>query len=110
MGQKISPVGFRIGINKNWESRWFASNRDFKKYLIADIKMREYLVKNLKDAGINKIEIERNTKRTEIIISTAKPGMVIGRGGEEIEKIKKAISKLVNENVQISIVDRKSVV
>jgi len=108
MGQKVSPVGLRIGINKDWESKWFASNKDFKKHLVNDIKIREYLEKNLKDAGISKIEIERNSKRTEIIINTAKPGMVIGRGGEEIEKHKKDISKLIDENVQISIMDIKT--
>jgi small subunit ribosomal protein S3 len=108
MGQKVSPVGLRIGINKDWESKWYASGKDFKKFLNADIKIREYLGKKLKDAGIAKIEIERNKKRTEVIINTAKPGMVIGRGGEEIEKLKKEISKLVKEDVQISIVDIKN--
>jgi small subunit ribosomal protein S3 len=108
MGQKVSPVGLRIGINKDWESKWYASNKDFKKFLNADIKIREYLNKYLKDASISKIEIERNQKRTEIIINTARPGVVIGRGGEEIEKIRKEISKLVNENVQISIIDIKN--
>ncbi|MDD4036239.1 MAG: 30S ribosomal protein S3 [Bacilli bacterium] len=108
MGQKVSPVGLRIGINKDWESKWYASNKDYKKYLIADIKIREYLDKKLKNAGVSKIEIERNNKRTEVTISTAKPGMVIGRGGEEIEKYRKEISKLVNEEVQISIIDIKN--
>jgi small subunit ribosomal protein S3 len=108
MGQKVSPVGLRIGINKGWESKWYASNKDFKKFLNSDIKIREYLEKKLKDAGIAKIEIERNKKRTEVIINTAKPGMVIGRGGEEIEKLKKAIAKLVEEDVQISIIDIKN--
>ncbi|MDD4036740.1 MAG: 30S ribosomal protein S3 [Bacilli bacterium] len=108
MGQKVSPVGLRIGINKNWESKWYASNKDYKKYLMADIKIREYLAKKLKNAGVSKIEIERNSKRTEVTISTAKPGMVIGRGGEEIEKYRKDISKLINEEVQISIIDIKN--
>ena len=108
MGQKVSPVGLRVGINKAWESKWFASNKDFKKSLMADLKIRQYLFKRLKEAGVTKIEIERNPKRTEVIINTARPGMVIGRGGEEIEKLKKAIVKLVDENVQISIVDIKS--
>lgn len=107
MGQKVSPVGLRIGINKDWESKWYASNKDFKEYLAKDIKIREYFDKNLKDAGIAKVEIERNKKRCEIIVHTSKPGVIIGRGGEEIEKLKKAISKFIGENVQISIVDIK---
>ena len=107
MGQKVSPVGLRIGINKDWEAKWYASNSDFKKCLANDIKIREYFAKNLKDAGIAKVEIERNSKRCEIIVHTSKPGVIIGRGGEEIEKLKKAISKYVGENVQISIVDIK---
>ena len=107
MGQKVSPVGLRIGINKDWEAKWYASNTDFKKYLANDIKIREYFEKNLKDAGIAKVEIERNSKRCEIIVHTSKPGVIIGRGGEEIEKLKKAVSKYVGESVQISIVDIK---
>ena len=89
MGQKVSPVGLRIGINKDWEAKWYASNSDFKKYLANDIKIREYFSKNLKDAGIAKVEIERNNKRCEIIVHTSKPGVIIGRGGEEIEKLLK---------------------
>lgn len=108
MGQKVSPVGLRIGINKDWESKWYASNSDYKKYLIADVKIRDYLNNKLKNAGISKIEIERNNKRTEVTISTAKPGMVIGRGGEEIEKYRKELSKLTNEDIQISIKDIKN--
>ena len=107
MGQKVSPIGLRIGINKDWESRWYASNKDFKKFLNADIKIRKYLIEKLKDAAIGKIEIERNPKRTEVIISTAKPGMIIGRSGEDVEKLKKEIAKIVNEDVQISIIDIK---
>lgn len=107
MGQKVSPTGLRIGINKDWEAKWYASNSDFKKYLAKDIKIREYFDKNLKDAGIAKVDIERNDKRCEIVVYTSKPGVIIGRGGEEIEKLKKAVSKYVDENVQISIVDIK---
>lgn len=108
MGQKVSPVGLRIGINKDWESKWYAPTKDFAKYLNNDIKIRNYLEKNLADAGISKIEIERNKKRTEVIIHTVKPGVIIGRGGEEIEKLKKALSKLVDENIQVSIIDVKN--
>ena len=107
MGQKVSPVGLRIGINKSWEANWYANNSDFSKYLENDLKIRKYLEKNLKDSGISTVEIERNTKRCEVVIHTSKPGVIIGKGGEEIENLKKKISKLVNEDVQISIVDIK---
>ncbi len=107
MGQKVNPIGFRIGINKDWESKWMASKKDFAKYLDNDIKIRKYLDKNLKDAGISKVEIERTKKRCEVIIHTAKPGIIIGRSGEEVNKLKKNLSKLISEDIQISIIDIK---
>ncbi|HHU54429.1 MAG TPA: 30S ribosomal protein S3 [Mollicutes bacterium] len=108
MGQKVSPIGLRIGINKTWQSKWYAGNKDFSKFLAKDIKIREYLEKNLKDAAVSSVLIERTPKKTEVIINTAKPGVVIGRGGEEIEKTRKKLSKLINENVQISIMEVKN--
>ena len=108
MGQKVSPVGLRMGINKTWESKWYADKKDFARFLNNDVKIREYLEKNLKDAAISSIVIERNDKKTDVIINTAKPGVVIGHGGEEIEKITKKLSKLVNENVNISIMEVKN--
>ena len=107
MGQKVSPNGLRIGINKDWEAKWYANNKNFSDLLANDVKIRKFLDTKLKDASISKVEIERNSKKTEITIHTSKPGVIIGRGGEEIEKLKKELSKLVNENVQISIVDIK---
>lgn len=107
MGQKVSPVGLRIGINKDWESKWYAPNKDFSKYLNTDIKIREYLEKNLKGSSVASVVIERNKKRTNIIINTSKPGVVIGRGGEEIEKHKKALAKLTGEEIYLSIVEIK---
>lgn len=107
MGQKVNPNGMRLGINKDWDSKWYAEGRDYAKFLNRDIQIREYLESHLKDAGIAKIQVERNPKRTEIIISTSKPGVIIGKGGSEIEKLKTTLSKLVDENVQISIVDIK---
>ena len=109
MGQKVNPNGLRLGINKDWESRWYSNKKDFSKYLDNDIKIREYLENNMKSAGIAKVEIERNAKRCEVVIHTSKPGVMIGRGGEEIEKLKKTLSKIADENVQISIVDIKKV-
>ena len=109
MGQKVSPTGFRVGVNKDWESKWIAPKKDVAKYILNDIKIREYLESTLKDAGISKIEIERNNKRCEVIINSAKPGIIIGRGGEEINKLKTTLSKLVGEDIQVSILDVKDI-
>lgn len=107
MGQKVSPIGLRIGINRGWEANWYANKSDFSKYLENDLKIRKFLEKRLKDAGVSAVDIERNAKRCEIVIHTAKPGVIIGKGGEEIENLKKEIAKVVDENIQISIVDIK---
>lgn len=107
MGQKVSPIGLRIGINKTWESKWYAE-KDFAKYLNNDVKIRRFLEKKLSDAAVSSILIERNASKTEVIINTAKPGVVIGHSGEEIEKLKQEVSKLVNENIQISIKEIKN--
>lgn len=109
MGQKVSPIGLRLGINKDWEAKWYANNSEFSDYLQKDLKIRKYIEKNLDEAGISKVEIERNNKRCEVIIHTSKPGVIIGKGGEGIEKIKNEISKIAKENVQISIVDVKKI-
>ena len=103
MGQKVSPTGLRIGINKDWESKWYAE-KDFSKYLSNDYKIRKYLNKKFKNAGISKIVIERNPKRNEVFIYAAKPGLIIGQSGTEIEKVKKEVSKLVKEDIQISVI------
>ena len=108
MGQKVSPIGMRIGINKTWESKWFADNSNFAKYLDNDNKIRKYLAGKVKDAAVSSILIDRNNDKTEITINTAKPGVIMGHGGEEIEKIKKELTKLVKENIQISIMEVKN--
>ena len=95
MGQKVSPVGLRLGINKNWESKWYAGNNDFAKYLNNDVKIRKCLSKKLKDAAVSSILIERNSNKTEVIINTAKPGVVIGKGGAGIEALKAKLAKIV---------------
>ncbi len=107
MGQKVSPIGLRIGINRGWEANWYANKSEFSKYLENDLKIRKFLEKKLADAGVSTIEIERNKKRCEVVIHTSRPGVIIGKGGEEIENLKKEISKVANEEVQISIVDIK---
>ena len=109
MGQKVNPNGLRLGINKDWEAKWYSNKKDFAMNLAKDVKIREFLTENLKNAGIAKVEIERNAKKCEVVIHTSKPGVMIGHGGEEIEKLKKQLSKVAGENVQISIADIKKV-
>ena len=108
MGQKVSPVGLRIGINKGWESNWYAEGKDFAKYLNNDHQIRKYIEKKLKAASVASVLIERNAKNTEVIINTAKPGVVIGHGGDEIEKLKNKLSKLTKEDIRISIKEIKN--
>lgn len=107
MGQKVSPIGLRLGINKDWESKWYAKDKDFAKFLNNDNKIRKFLETKLKDAAVSSIIIERNATKTDIIINTAKPGVVIGHSGELIEKMKKELTKLVDEKIQISIKEIK---
>ena len=107
MGQKVNPNGLRLGINKDWEAKWYANKKDFSKNLNKDVLIRKYFEEKLDNAGIAKIEIERNDKRCEVIVHTSKPGVMIGKGGEEIEKLKKTLSDIAGEKVQISIVDIK---
>ena len=106
MGQKVNPIGLRTGINKDWNSKWYASKKDFATFLNKDVKIRNYLTKKLKDASVSNVVIERNAKKTEVIIYTAKPGVI--HGGEEIEVLKKEMSKLVDENISISIMEIKN--
>ena len=107
MGQKVNPIGYRLGVNKDWQSHWYSKDK-YAEYLINDIEIRRYLEKNLKDAALAKVIVERKKNRCEISIYTAKPGVIIGRGGEDIEKLRKKISKLVNEEVYINIVEEKN--
>ena len=106
MGQKVNPIGYRIGVNKDWDSKWYA-DKEYSDNLIKDIKIREFVAKNLKEAAIAKTVIERKKNRCDITLITAKPGVIIGRGGEDIEKLRKRISKLVKEDVYINIVEEK---
>ena len=108
MGQKINPTGLRIGVIKNWESRWYADKSSFGDTLVADYNVREYLLKTLKDAGVPKVEIERDNKKVTINIHCAKPGLVIGKGGSEIEKLKTTCKKMLGvDNVFINIIEVK---
>ena len=107
MGQKVNPNGLRIGINKDWQAKWYANNTDFSKTLERDVKIRNYIDEKLKNASVAKVEIERNAKRCEVVIHSAKPGVIIGHGGEGIEELKKEISKIAGEEIQITISDIK---
>ena len=108
MGQKINPTGLRIGVIKNWESRWYAAPNKFADNLVEDYELREYLLEKLAPAGVPKVEIERDAKRVYINIHCAKPGMVIGRQGAEIEKLKKLCEKkLGGKEVSLNIIEIK---
>ena len=106
MGQKVNPHGMRVGIIKDWESRWYAE-KDFADNLIEDHKIRVFIKKKLKSAGVSRIEIERSTDRARVIIHTAKPGMVIGKGGQEIEKLRAEIAKLTDKKLAVDIKEIK---
>jgi small subunit ribosomal protein S3 len=97
MGQKINPIGFRIGNYKTWKSRWFADDKTYKDFLFEDIRIREGLMKRLKLAGINNVEIERLTKSMVITVTVSRPGVVIGRGGTGIEDVKKFIISILSD-------------
>jgi small subunit ribosomal protein S3 len=106
VGQKVHPVGLRIGVIRDWESKWFAG-KDYSTLLHEDIKIREYVSKRLNDASVSKIEIERAANRVNVTIHTAKPGMVIGKGGTEVEALRKALNQLTNKRVHINILEIK---
>ena len=106
MGQKVNPHGLRVGVIKDWDSKWYAE-ADFADNLVEDHKIRTYLKKKLYSAGISKIEIERASDKVKIVIYTAKPGVVIGKGGAEIEKTKKEIQKLTDKRVFVDIKEVK---
>ena len=113
MGQKVSPVGMRVGINRDWHSRWFANDKDFSKFLLEDVKVRKYLTKELKDALLSHIEIERrkNDKGHEVIVMmfVARPGVVIGQDGANINRLKKAVAKMLKgSQVRLDVVEVKN--
>jgi len=108
VGQKVNPHGLRVGIIKDWDSKWFASDKEFADLLIEDHKIREYLKKKLFTSGVSRIEIERTANKVRININTAKPGMVIGKGGAGIESLRKEVEKLTNnKSVSINITEIK---
>ncbi len=105
MGQKVSPIGFRTGIIRDWESRWYAE-KEFGTLLIEDVKIREFVFEQLKNAAVGRVEIERSKNRVEVIIRTARPGVVIGNNGETVEKLKKSLAGLVaGKNLFVKVVE-----
>ncbi|MDR3215441.1 MAG: 30S ribosomal protein S3 [Bacilli bacterium] len=107
MGQKVNPIGLRVGIIRDWDSKWYA-DKEYADFLNEDIKIRDFLRKELKDAGLSKIEIERIKDRIDLFIHTAKPGVVIGKGGEGIDALKKKLARLFKgKKIQINVVEVK---
>ena len=109
MGQKMHPHGLRVGVIKDWDSKWYADKKNFSEYLIEDHKIREYVKKKLFVSGISKIEIERTPKFVKVNVYTAKPGLVIGKGGNLAEILKNELSKMINKNVSLNIVEVKNI-
>ena len=105
MGQKVHPHGIRVGVIKDWDSKWYADKKNFSDNLVEDYNIRKYLKKSLFSAGISKIEIERNDDKVRVHIHTAKPGILIGKQGAEKDKIKANVEKLIGKNVIIDIVE-----
>ncbi len=104
MGHKVNPIGLRVGINRTWDSRWF-SDRDYAKRLVADLKLREYIKDRLKAAGISKVVIERAAQNTKVTVHTARPGVIIGKKGADIEKLRKDLSSRAGSEVSLNIVE-----
>ena len=107
MGQKVNPHGLRVGVIKSWDANWYADKKDFANNLVEDDKIRKFIKKKLYAAGIDKVEIERTLKRVKIHVHTSKPGIVIGKGGSEIDKLRKEVEKIATGNVAINIVEVK---
>ena len=103
MGQKVNPTGFRLGISKKQNANWYAKGKDFSTNLVQDLKVREYFKKNLKNSSISKIELERSAENFVVSIYTSRPGIIIGKRGEEIDNLKKAVQKIVKKPAQINI-------
>jgi len=109
MGQKVHPNGMRVGVIREWNSKWYADSKNFSDYLVEDHKIREYVKKKLYISGISKIEIERTAKFVKVNVYTAKPGLVIGKGGNFSEALKAELEKMINKEVNLNIVEVKNV-
>jgi small subunit ribosomal protein S3 len=107
MGQKVNPHGLRVGVIKDWDSKWYADKKHFSDYLVEDHNIREYVKKKLFTSGISRIEIERAANRVKVSVNTAKPGMVIGRGGQGVEELRKNLEKLTKKSVTVNVEEIK---
>ena len=107
MGQKINPNGLRVGVIHDWDAKWFADDKDFADILHEDLKIREHINSALADASVSRVEIERAANRVNISINTAKPGMVIGKGGSEVDKLRNELNKLTGKRVHVNIIEIK---
>ncbi len=107
MGQKVNPHGLRIGIIKDWDTKWYAGNKNFSEFLVEDFKIRKFIKKKLYSSGISRIEIERAANKVKVNVNTAKPGLVIGKGGAGIEELRKQLEKMTQKNVLINITEIK---
>ena len=107
MGQKVNPVGFRLGVNRGWDSVWYAKKKDFGNNLIEDFRIREHIKKNVINSGVSKVMIERTTKKCFVTIYTSRPGFVIGKKGSDIEKIKSKLSNITSNDVNLNIKEVK---
>ena len=105
MGQKVNPIGLRTGINRTWDSRWYADNREFPKLLLEDVKIKGFLRKKLVQAGISKIVIERPHKKCRVTLYSARPGVVIGKKGADIEKLRQELSQFTDSELHVNIVE-----
>ncbi len=108
MGQKVNPHGLRIGIIKDWDTKWYANDKNFSSYLVEDVQIRKFIKKKLYISGISRIEIDRAANKVKINVNTAKPGLVIGKGGQGIEELRKEIEKMTGKSVLINISEIKS--
>jgi small subunit ribosomal protein S3 len=105
MGQKINPIGFRVGVNRTWDSRWFADNAEYGRLLLEDMDIRKHILKNQRQAGISKVVIERPHKKCRVTVHAARPGILIGKKGADIEKLRGQLSKLTDSEVFLNIVE-----
>ena len=107
MGQKVNPIGLRVGINRSWDSIWFAKKREYGKFLIEDYKIRNYIKKNVVNSGVSQVIIERTARKCIVSIYTSRPGFVIGKKGSDVDKIKKNLSKIINSEISLNIKEVK---
>ena len=107
MGQKVNPIGLRVGINRGWDSIWFAKKNEYGKFLIEDYKIRDYIKKNVINSGVSQVIIERTARKCIVTIYTSRPGFVIGKKGSDVEKIKKNISKITSSEISLNIKEIK---